>query len=117
MRLEVGKCVGNHYRTRNGRKATILAIVPPPPGLAPWMAKPVFGYLDGERCYQTWTRDGTFLAYGDTDHVLDLIEEWVDPPTCREVCERVISEGLTNPEGIPHYIVAAAREALKHEGR
>jgi hypothetical protein len=70
LKIEVGKC----YRTRDGRKARVLAIRMDCP-----RACQVVGFVDGEAVPSTWDLDGSYMpAPGDLS-ARDLISEWKEP--------------------------------------
>ena len=82
LKFEVGKC----YRTRDGRKATVLLIRP---GYTVLLIRP--GYMTGEiegfdatRGPFVWTTGGSF--YRETiPSDLDLVAEWREPVRLRVV--------------------------------
>jgi hypothetical protein len=113
MQLEAGK----FYRTRDGRKAYVAHLV------NPFLRRDfcIGGYIEdeGDELF-TWNKNGRFSDDRvGFEHPSDLVAEWTDPPTCRQVCERLLTTcaefiSLDNKMAA---VAAMAREALEHEGR
>lgn len=108
MKWEVGK----YYRTRDGHKAIVSAIVPPSPDGKTTHGLAVLGYvLDGgewvERC---WAQEGLFFLDGQ-EHDHDLVAPWIDPPEVKvELAER---------DGLPCVLVTIGNgptRAFGHDG-
>jgi hypothetical protein len=73
MKIEAGK----YYRTREGRKAFVEAVLGPSPFDGDTPSYPFYGWID-KRGAATWMRRGEFLV-GGGDSDKDLVAEWDDP--------------------------------------
>lgn len=113
MQLEAGK----FYQTRDGHKAFVVGVNPfqNAGGLNDFLGAIDLG--KGLAKARGWRGDGKFIGVNSADW--DLVAEWRDPPTCRQVCERLIAEGRRDRRGyeVPFDVVLQANEALKHDVR
>ncbi len=86
MQIEAGK----YYRTRDGRKAFVAAVIPQPPeGFSPrdGSTDRVRGYIRGESNLRRWNVSGKIYS-NDYESSYDLIAPWVDLPTADELVTR-----------------------------
>lgn len=64
--------VGLHYKTRDGRKATVLAEHP-----TNHKSKQFVGVIEGDDSWYSWSIDGSWLT--ESIHGNDLFKEWREP--------------------------------------
>lgn len=102
MKIEAG----NFYRTRNGKRAFVAAIIPDPPFAMTLNIHPAMGYIEGVNGKYSWSSEGKFTTANCIDQY-DLIAEWEDKPEFRPF------EGID--EFTPHlnrWIVSKERPAV-----
>ena len=75
MKIEAGK----YYRTRDGRKAFVSAVLLPNPFAGPGHMYPAIGYVESASTVW-WTKDGRYSCK-ESHHPFDLISEWREPET------------------------------------
>jgi hypothetical protein len=90
MNIEQGK----YYKTRDGRKAFVTAMLRDSPFSTGGSSKvPFRGWIDGSSLIQSWTDSGRRLEYRESPS--DLVAEWVDPISIDLTVRLIERNGLT----------------------
>lgn len=94
------------YTTRDGRKAVVYCDLSEPFG----MYYPLYGYIDGNEDYDTWTKQG-HNDY-DEDRPEDLVGPWIEKPYIITVNGKEFHPVKKPKDGEQYFYIGAAQSGV-----